>query len=84
MKAKKKNKLKNKYYEEELARLQIELVKLHEWVKAKGLKVVVVFEGRDAAGKGGVIKRITQELNPRVCTADVLESKKRIEDLLGG
>ena len=60
-------KLKKKYYEEELARLQIELVKLQEWIKHKGLKAVVLFEGRDAAGKGGVIKRITQRLNPRVC-----------------
>ncbi len=60
-------KIKNKIYEEELARLQIELVKLQEWIKHKGLKVVVIFEGRDAAGKGGVIKRITQSLNPRIC-----------------
>ncbi|MDY6846760.1 MAG: polyphosphate kinase 2 [Chloroflexota bacterium] len=60
-----KKKLKKKFYEKELSRLQIELVKLQEWVKHKGLKVVVVFEGRDAAGKGGVIKRITQVLNPR-------------------
>ena len=60
-------KIKNKVYERELARLQIELVKLQEWIKHKGLKVVVLFEGRDAAGKGGVIKRITQRLNPRVC-----------------
>ncbi len=54
-------------YDKELARLQIELVKLQEWIKAKGLKVVVIFEGRDAAGKGGAIKRITQSLNPRIC-----------------
>jgi len=59
--------LDNKTYETELARLQVELVKLHEWIKFKGLKVVVLFEGRDAAGKGGVIKRITQRLNPRIC-----------------
>ncbi len=59
-------KLTKKRYEKELRRLQIELVKLQEWVKLKGLKVVVIFEGRDAAGKGGVIKRITQCLNPRV------------------
>ena len=65
--SKTKPRLKNKFYEEELARLQVELVKLQEWVKAKGLKVVVIFEGRDAAGKGGVIKRITQVMNPRVC-----------------
>ncbi len=54
-------------YEKELARLQIELVKLQEWIKHAGLKVVVLFEGRDAAGKGGAIKRITQSLNPRIC-----------------
>ncbi len=59
--------LKSDFYEQELVRLQVELVKLQEWIKAKGLKVVVLFEGRDAAGKGGVIKRITLRLNPRVC-----------------
>ncbi len=63
----KRNKIKNSIYEAELARLQIELVKLQEWIKHEDLKVVVVFEGRDAAGKGGCIKRITQSLNPRVC-----------------
>jgi len=62
-----RRKIKNKVYEKELARLQVELVELQEWIKHKGLKVVVIFEGRDAAGKGGVIKRITQRLNPRVC-----------------
>ena len=56
-----------KAYERELARLQIELVKLQEWIKHAGLKVVVLFEGRDAAGKGGTIKRITESLNPRIC-----------------
>jgi polyphosphate kinase 2 len=56
-----------KEYEKELARLQVELVKLQEWIREKKLKVVVVFEGRDAAGKGGVIKRITESLNPRIC-----------------
>ena len=60
-------KMPRKVYEAELARLQIELVKLQEWIRREGLKVVVLFEGRDAAGKGGVIKRITQSLNPRVC-----------------
>jgi polyphosphate kinase len=64
---KRPKKLKNDFYLKELARLNIELVKLQEWVKAKGLKVVVVFEGRDAAGKGGVIKRISEPLNPRIC-----------------
>jgi len=62
-----KEKLKRKFYEEELDKLQVELVKLQEWIKHEGLKVVVIFEGRDAAGKGGVIKRITQRLNPRIC-----------------
>ena len=59
--------LKNKAYLPELSQLQIELVKLQEWIRHAGLKVVVVFEGRDAAGKGGVIKTITQSLSPRVC-----------------
>ena len=54
-------------YLDELRRLQIELVKLQEWIKHKGLRVVVIFEGRDAAGKGSAIKRITETLNPRVC-----------------
>ena len=57
---------KKKVYEKELARLQLELVKMEDWVKAKGLRVVVLFEGRDAAGKGGVIKRITAGVNPRI------------------
>ncbi len=60
-------KIKNSVYEKELFKLQLELVKLQEWIKHAGLKVVVIFEGRDAAGKGGVIKRITQHLNPRIC-----------------
>jgi polyphosphate kinase len=60
-----KEKIKEKDYLAELAKLHIELVKLQEWIRAKGLRVVVVFEGRDAAGKGGVIKRITETLNPR-------------------
>ncbi|HLY80442.1 MAG TPA: polyphosphate kinase 2 [Caulobacteraceae bacterium] len=55
------------HYFRELFRLQAELVKLQDWVVATGAKVVILFEGRDAAGKGGVIKRITQRLNPRVC-----------------
>lgn len=54
-------------YEKELIRLQKELIKLQEWIRFKNLKVVVIFEGRDAAGKGGAIKRITESLNPRVC-----------------
>ncbi|MBP1595654.1 MAG: hypothetical protein H6Q05_1031 [Acidobacteria bacterium] len=66
--------LDDKKYESELARLQRELVTMQEWIRAKGLKVVVIFEGRDAAGKGGVIKRITQSLNPRVCRVEALAS----------
>jgi len=62
-----RRKIKRKVYEKELANLQVELVKLQEWIKHKQLKVVVIFEGRDAAGKGGVIKRIMQRLNPRIC-----------------
>jgi len=65
-------KLKRARFEQELDRLHVELVKLQEYVKARGLRVVVVFEGRDAAGKGGVIKRITQDLNPRVCRVAAL------------
>ncbi len=63
----KAKKLDNKFYEAELEKLQVELVKLQEWIKHQGLKVVVLFEGRDAAGKGGTITRITQRLNPRIC-----------------
>jgi polyphosphate kinase 2 len=62
-----KRRINNKVYNKELEKLQIELVKLQEWIKFKKLKVVVIFEGRDAAGKGGVIKRIAQSLNPRNC-----------------
>ncbi len=62
----KDGRLNKEYYFKEIDRLQLELVKLQEWIKHEGLKVVVIFEGRDASGKGGVIKRITQRLNPRV------------------
>ncbi len=62
----KKGRLQRKWYEQELAHLQDELAKLQAWIVQEGLKVVVIFEGRDAAGKGGVIKRITERLNPRV------------------
>ena len=58
--------LPRKVYEAELARLQAELVKLQEWVRVEGVRLVVVFEGRDAAGKGSAIKRVTEYLNPRV------------------
>src|SRR3974390_1305682 len=59
-------KLKNKEYEPELFNLQVELVKMQEWVKAEGKRIVVLFEGRDAAGKGGIIKRILERVSPRV------------------
>ena len=64
--------VKKSVYEKELFRMQLELVKMQEWVKENGLKVVVIFEGRDAAGKGGVIKRITQHLSPRICRVAAL------------
>lgn len=66
-KSKQNQKISRKKYEAELAKLQIELVKLQRWVQHKGLKIMVLFEGRDAAGKGGAIKRISETLNPRVC-----------------
>ena len=62
-----KKKKRNKFYLRKLRRLHVELVKLQEWIRHEGRKVLVIFEGRDAAGKGGVIKRISQPLNPRVC-----------------
>jgi len=65
-KYKKNGKLTNEFYEMELVKLQEELVKLQYWVKEKGLRVVIIFEGRDAAGKGGVIKRITERMSPRI------------------
>ncbi|MDO9714327.1 polyphosphate kinase 2 [Paracraurococcus lichenis] len=65
--ARKRSTVPRNVYFRELLRLQAELVKLQDWVTHKGLKVVILFEGRDSAGKGGVIKRITQRINPRVC-----------------
>ena len=69
---KKRNKINNEVYEAELFRLQTELVDLQEWVRETGARVVVIFEGRDAAGKGGAIKRITQYLSPRICRVAAL------------
>jgi polyphosphate kinase 2 len=66
--AEKPKKMKRSEYEAELSRLQLELVKLQHWVKEKGLRAVLIFEGRDAAGKGGTIKRIVEPLNPRGAT----------------
>jgi polyphosphate kinase 2 len=68
------DKIPKKEYEAELARLEIELVKLQGWIKAKGLKVAVIFEGRDSAGKGGVIKRITYRMSPRVARVVALQA----------
>lgn len=68
-----KGRLKKDIYEDELFRLQQELLKLQYWIKEKGLKVCVIFEGRDAAGKGGVIKRITEMLNPRTVRVVALQ-----------
>ena len=62
-----KTRMKRSVYEQQKASLQIELLKMQSWVKESGQRVVLLFEGRDAAGKGGTIKRITQSLNPRVC-----------------
>ena len=74
MKKNSEKKLNKKFYEKELKKLQTELVMLQQWIKHKGLKVVVIFEGRDAAGKGGVIKRIMQRLNPRIHSNSVNSS----------
>jgi polyphosphate kinase 2 len=65
-------KLTRRFYEEELARLQVELVKMQYWIRSVGFRLIVVFEGRDAAGKGGTIKRITEPLNPRGCNVVAL------------
>jgi polyphosphate kinase 2 len=67
-------KMKRKKFEKELARLEIELVKLQGWIKQEGLKVAVIFEGRDSAGKGGAIKRITYRLSPRVARVVALQA----------
>ena len=73
------SKLPKKFYEKELARLQLELVKMQYWVKHTGTRIVIVFEGRDAAGKGGTIKRITEPLNPRGCRVVALGTPSDIE-----
>jgi polyphosphate kinase len=71
--------LDRRIYFKELFRLQGELVKLQDWVQNQKLKVVVIFEGRDSAGKGGAIKRITQRLNPRVCRIAALPAPNERE-----
>ena len=69
---KRNGKVRRLWYEEQLTELQIELAKLQSWIRDEGLKVVAIFEGRDAAGKGGAIKRITERLNPRICRVEAL------------
>jgi polyphosphate kinase len=76
---KKSGKLATIFYEQELAKLQFELVKLQYWIKDKGLRVCLVFEGRDAAGKGGIIKRIREPLNPRGCRVVALSKPSDVE-----
>jgi len=74
-----RTKIRNKVYERELQQLQLELVKLQEWIRHEGLRVVVVFEGRDTAGKGGVIKRIVERLNPRIVRVAALPAPTKRE-----
>ena len=73
------NELNKKGYEKELRRLQVELLQLEEWIRHRGLRVVVIFEGRDTAGKGGVIKRMTALLNPRYCRVVALPAPTETE-----
>ncbi len=74
--------ISNKKYKKKLAKLQIELVNMQEWIKATGHRVAIVFEGRDAAGKGGTIKRITEPLNSRVAKIVALPAPTDREKLL--
>ncbi len=74
-----KGHIKSKFYEAELFKLWSELVKFQYWVKEKGLKVLIIFEGRDAAGKGGMIKRLIEPLNPRGCRVVALEKPTELE-----
>ena len=74
-----RNGIDRRLYFKELFRLQGELVKLQDWVAHNKRKIVVVFEGRDAAGKGGVIKRVTQRLNPRICRVAALPAPSERE-----
>src|SRR6478609_5596557 len=76
---KKAPKLKRKIYERELYRLQAELVSMQEWVRAEGARILVIFEGRDAAGKGSAITRVRQYLNPRVARVVALPAPSNRE-----
>ena len=73
-------KMKRKAYEQELRKLQVELCHLQDWVKDKGARIIVVFEGRDAAGKGGTIKRFLEHLNPRGARVVALEKPTEKEN----
>ncbi|MCB1151624.1 polyphosphate kinase 2, partial [bacterium] len=75
----KRRKLSGKRYEKELRRLHIELVEMQEWVKATGEKIVVIFEGRDTAGKGGAIQAVREALNPRQCRVVALSKPTEAE-----
>jgi len=75
-----KPKMSNKEYEKELRKLQVELCKLQDWVKHKGLRIILIFEGRDGAGKGGTIKAITERVSPRVFRVVALPAPSDPED----
>ena len=79
----KQPKVSNEVYEAEMFRLQTELVKMQEWTKATGVRIVVIFEGRDAAGKGGTIKRISEYLNPRVARISALPTPSTARKVSG-
>lgn len=79
LRGKLEEKLPKDFYRQELARLQIELLKMQEWIRETGYKLAIVFEGRDAAGKGGVIKAITKYLNPRQCKIAALPTPSERE-----
>ena len=71
-------KMKRKDYEEQLRKLQVEICHLQEWVKAKGARVIILFEGRDAAGKGGTIKALTERVSPRVFRVIALPDSRSV------
>ena len=79
----KHKRLNKKVYEKELAKLQTELVKMQYWVKATGFRMIILFEGRDAAGKGGSIKRLTEPLNPRGCRVVALGTPSELRKASG-
>ena len=78
-----REKLNQKDYDRELSKLHVELVKLQEWVKHKGLKICIAFEGRDGAGKGGTIKAITERVSPRVFRVVALAAPEKGDHVLG-